>query len=264
MIDLDIPYALGLDEDAISRLCKSNHLPGELAASYKDKVEELLQSVEAIAYAFNSAFFYRHNLGSDYSEIAFNPNRHLANGLSPKTVLEAAIAGLEAEKSETKKPGQLLIEADDLPLCELCLPYLGKGVAGVILKAKQTTEMEYCLTHSLPFILDLAGEKNGRAALRYNPTRIKNADEALGDALTKSLLSALQTPIEVNEIPTFLTYMKQGLNPVLADGVKSQELYPDLKKECLHHQIHAAMLDNDQKEYLKEIVDGINPRPEEI
>lgn len=264
MIDLDIPYALGLDEDTISRLCKSNHLPGELAASYKDKVEELLQSVEAIAYAFNSAFFYRHNHGSDYSEIAFNPNRHLTNGLSPKTVLEAAIAGLEAEKSETKKPGQLLIEAVDLPLCELCLPYLGKGVAGVILKAKQTTEMEYCLTHSMPFILDLAGEKNGRAALRYNPTRIKNADEAIGDALTKSLLSALQTPIEVNEIPTFLTYMKQGLNPVLADGVKSQELYPDLKKECLHHQIHAAMLDNDQKEYLKEIVDGINPRPEEI
>ena len=124
--------------------------------------------------------------------------------------------------------------------------------------------MEYCLAHSLPFILDLAGEKNGRAALRYNPTRIKNADEAIGDALTKSLLSALQTPIEVNEISAFLTYMKQGLNPVLADGVKSQELYPDLKKECLHHQIHAAMLANDQKEYLKEIVDGINPRPEEI
>lgn len=264
MIDLDIPYSRGLDEDACSRLCKSNHLDGALASSYKGKEAKLMQSLETISYGFNSAFFFRHNHGSDYSEIAFNPRHHLANGLTEKDVIEAAITGLETEKAETKKPGQLLLEADDLAICELALSYLPKGVAGVILKAEQTKEMEYCLEHSLPFILDLEGEKEGKAALRYSPTRIKSAELALTDSLTKSVLKALQTPIEVEEVPTFLSYMKDGLNPVLTDGLKTHELYPDIKKECLHHQLYAALLDGDQKEFLKEIVDGINPRPEEI
>lgn len=264
MIDLDLPLGAGLDEDALSRLCKSNHQSGESAASYKGKETTLLQSVETLTYAFDAAFFYRHNHGSDYSEIAFNPHNHLENGLTPKDVIDSAIAGLEMAKAETKKAGQLLLEADDLSICELALSYQGKGIAGVVLKANQTQAMDYCLNKSLPFILDLAGEKEGKIALRYNPARIKNAEEALNDRLTKSLVAALQTPIEVSDTPTFLSLMKEGLNPVLTDGLKTHELYSDLRKECLHHQIQAALLEADQKEFLKEIVDGINARPEEI